>query len=220
MQERNPNDTIGGPLGIRISVWIIICGLLLMCVLLLTISRRHASSSAVETTSTSEDAARHDLPPTPNRVRPIYRATPRQAVFETDTQSTSPRASAGISNELSIAREKLTELRGSYSDEHPDVKEQLRAIESLERSELMPGETLELAKGRADLAKLEVRLGPQHPDLQAQRLFVESLEQSARASEPSDLAQAKAQLARLRVHYGDGHPDVQAQLRKVAELQR
>jgi RNA polymerase sigma factor (sigma-70 family) len=130
-----------------------------------------------------------------------------------------PQAIPAISNEFSIARGKLTELRGSYSDQHPKVKEQIRAIESLERSVATPGETLELAKGRADLARLQVRHGSQHPDVQAQLRAVESLERSAAANEPSELAEAKAQLARLRVDYGDAHPEVQSQLRRVADLE-
>jgi hypothetical protein len=176
MQERNPNHPASGPLGIRISLWFMICGLLLTCALLITISSRLASPSAVETASSGEDAARRDLPPTPRSVRPIYRVPPPETVSESDTQSASPRASAAISNELSIAREKLTDLRGNYADEHPDVEEQIRAIESLERSALTPDETLELAKARADLARLRVHYGDGHPDVQSQLKKVAELQ--------------------------------------------
>jgi hypothetical protein len=77
---------------------------------------------------------------------------------------------------LSIAREKLTDLRGNYADEHPDVEEQIRAIESLERSALTPDETLELAKARADLARLRVHYGDGHPDVQSQLKKVAELQ--------------------------------------------
>jgi len=43
MQERtNSKQKAGGPLGIRTSVWLVICGLLVTCVLLISVARRHA----------------------------------------------------------------------------------------------------------------------------------------------------------------------------------
>ena len=220
MQDRiNPNHKVSGPLGIRASVWLIICGVLLTCVLLLIISGRPASPSAGRPGPAGETAVRNDSTLTPSHNRPIHPSPPPPTVSEVATQSAWPQASPAISNELSVAREKLQALRGNYGDEHPDVKEQVRAVESLERSTLT-GETLELAKARAEFAKLQVRYGPEHPDRQAQGRFVESLEQSAAANDSSELAQAKAQLAKLRLLYGEGHPEVQAQLKRVAETQQ
>jgi len=126
----------------------------------------------------------------------------------------------GVGAELRIARQKLSDLRDLYGDQHPDVQAQLRAIESLERSGTTPGETLELAKAKEELARMQVLYGDEHPDVRAQLRAIESLERSAAASEPPELAQAKAELAKLQVSYGDAHPAVQSQLRKIAELER
>src|SRR5213592_3593711 len=98
-QDRtNPNHKVSGPLGIRTSVWFIICGVLLTCVLLISISRRHASPSAVQAASADEDATRHELSHTRSGVRPIYRVPPPDTGSEADAQPTSPRASAAVSN--------------------------------------------------------------------------------------------------------------------------
>jgi hypothetical protein len=221
MQEPiNRNQTARRPPRIRSSVWLIVCGSLLTCLLMVSVSRRQAGSSAVQPESASERTALDGSTPAPASTRPTHRTGPEAKLSEVPAQSTRTEASAAISNELSAAMEKLGALRGNYGEEHPEVKGQVRAIESLERSALTSGETLDLAKARAELAKLQVRFGPEHPDLQAQRRFVESMEQSAAASEPPDLAQAKAQLAKLRVFYGEGHSEVQAQLKRVAELQQ
>jgi len=219
MRKSNPNHAFRNPLGIRISVWFIIFGLLLVCVFLINISPPKTPDK-VESGTAVGDAAVTDVLHKRSSAQSVDGANFPETVSEPNPVAALSETSAAISNELRTARAQLTELRSNYSDESPSVKEQVRATESLERSALTPGETLELAKGRAELAKLEVKFSPQHPAVQAQRQVVESLEQSARLGESFDLAQAKAQLAKLRVNYGDGHPDVQSQLKRVADLQR
>src|SRR6266481_200676 len=134
-----------GPLRVRIGVWLIICGLLLGSVLLITVSHHPASPPPAGAELATENPALQNLSEPQSTSRPINRAPRPAGVSEADAQATSSAVSAAISNELTTAREKLTRLRGSYGDEHPLVKEQVRAVESLERSALTPGETLELA---------------------------------------------------------------------------
>jgi hypothetical protein len=220
VQERNPNHRSNGPLRVRNGVWFIICGLLLGSVLLITISHHHASPPSSGAELATENPAPQDLSEPRSTSHSIIRAPRPAGASEAGAQPTSSATSVAISNELSNAREKLAKLRGDYGGEHPLMKEQVRAVESLERSALTPGETLELAIARSELARLDVRFGRQHPDLLAQRRLVESLEQSVAAGEASDLAQAKAKLASLRVLYGEAHPEVQSQLGRVAQLQQ
>lgn len=222
MQQPNPtpNPASSGLLGVRISVWFIMGGLLVMCVLLIIKSHRDERSPNAEAAFPREDVTVRGLSHTGSDARRIHRIPLPRTVSETDAQGASSQTSAAISSELTGVQEELTKLRRDYSDENPTVKGLMRALESLQRSAQTPGETLELAQARADLAKLEVRFDPQNPTLEGQRRFVESLEQSAAVGESSDLAQAKAQLAKLRVSYMDRHPEVQSQLKAIAELQQ
>jgi capsule polysaccharide export protein KpsE/RkpR len=218
MQDRKQRQLSDGPLGVRMHVWFVVGALLLTCFFLITISHHHATTPSAETA-----ASRHEeAPPQPLHTLRSLRPNPEvfSASAEKEAGATSIPVSAAISNELALARVKLMELRGRYSDEHPEVKGQLRAVESLETSAQRPDETPELAKARADVARLEVYFGPQHPEFRAEQATIQSLEQSAAAGEAPDLAQAKAQLARLRVNYGDQHAEVQSQLKRIAELQR
>lgn len=217
-KSNNPTKETRGPLGIRISVWLICCSLL-TCVLLVKIPSSPARQSRERLAQVGETAAHDDFAPAARRNQTIQATPSLPTVAEAVTRSAQAEASAGISNELSVAREKLQALRGSYGEQHPEVKEQVQAVESLERSS-RTGETLELARARAELARLEVRFGPDNSERQEQVRFVESLEQSATASDSSELAQAKAQLAKLRTRYGEEHPAVQAQLKRVAEVQQ
>jgi capsule polysaccharide export protein KpsE/RkpR len=127
--------------------------------------------------------------------------------------------SAVISKELAVAKERQTKMRDTYSDQHPDMKEQMAAIASLEQSLMTPGETLALAKARERLARLRVNFADAHPDVQRLLAYIESLEKSAAENDPPELAEAKATLASLRINFSEKHPAVQSQLKEVADLQ-
>jgi hypothetical protein len=230
MQEHNRQNRKGASLlGIRPRGWLLILGLALLCKLAINLPWFHRSSPAGEPTSTGQETAQDSLIRQPKVIADERSLTALEEVNQDSLyQSSSPESSVAattehllaIEGELRLARQKLDELRGRYSDQHPEVQAQLRAIESLEQSAAMPVETPELAAARAELAKLKVSYADQHPEVQAQLRAIESLEKSAASKEPTELAQAKAELARLRVRYADTHPAVQAQLQKVAELER
>jgi len=111
-----------------------------------------------------------------HRARPVEQGPVPDTVSESraplpaQTEST-----PALENELRSARQKLAELRGRYTDQHPDVQGQLRVIESLERS-AAAGETPELAKAKAELERLRVRYADAHPVVQAQLRKVAELE--------------------------------------------
>ena len=215
-----PNPRPNGPLGVRGSIWLMLCGGLLTCLVLIKMSGHYTQPAPQIPRSEAGQLARRESPIAPVGDQPVHQLVQPRAVSGADMQPLSPEVNPAISNELSQAREKLKELRSNYGEQHPKVREQTEVVASLERSALTPDETLELARARADLAKLQASFGPNYADLQAQRQFVEGLEQSIAAGESSELAQAKAQLAKLRASYGDQNSEVQAQLEKVAQLQR
>ncbi len=120
------------------------------------------------------------------------------------------------SDRLTTARQKLSELRMHYEDQHPAVQAQLRKIEDLERqATARQQEPAELRAAKEKLAELRRRY-------EDQMRKVEELERQAlrRTNESAELQAARARLAKAKQMYLKRHPKYQEALRKVQELER
>lgn len=133
---------------------------------------------------------------------------------------TTPRTSG----RLTLAKQKLIELRKQYTDRHPRVQAQLVMIRELERQVTkQQEETVELRAARVKLADLRTRYTDKHPTVRTQLGVIEELErQVTKQHEDEDtveLRAARVKLASLRTRYTDQHPIVRAQLTMIEELE-
>lgn len=114
-------------------------------------------------------------------------------------------------DQLTTAKQELTELRWRYKDQHPKVQAQFRKIEDLERqATAQQHEPVELRAARAELAELRRRY-------EEQIRKVAQLERQA--TESAELQAARARFAKIQQMYRERHPKYQEALQKVQDLE-
>ena len=100
-----------GPLGIRKSVWLIVFGMLLLCVFVIRLSPKRKGPAVVMTATSSLDAKRQDLPA---RSHAIARRTASKNLAPEIHQSGGARSDAGDQ----LLEMELSEIAQIIEDRH------------------------------------------------------------------------------------------------------